>query len=58
MELLIALASAAAVIAGADRLMLWLEGRGHVRWRRSGRPDLSREPLAEFDALLDRRSDR
>ncbi|MFI6708759.1 hypothetical protein ACIBF7_20150 [Nonomuraea sp. NPDC050478] len=52
MEIVIALASAAAVLFGADRLMLWLESHGHVNWRRKGRRDLGREPRAELDKLL------
>ncbi|HLU75277.1 MAG TPA: hypothetical protein VKZ82_24085 [Nonomuraea sp.] len=52
MELVIALVSAAVVLVGADRLMLWLERRGHVHWRRKGRRDLRREPRAALDSLL------
>ncbi|WP_336216463.1 hypothetical protein [Nonomuraea sp. LPB2021202275-12-8] len=52
MEIVIALAFAGAVLFGADRLMLWLEGRGHVHWRRTDRKDLSKEPAAELDSLL------
>ncbi|MEU8248729.1 hypothetical protein [Nonomuraea sp. NPDC048916] len=52
MQIVIALTSAAVVLFGADRLMLWLESRGHVNWRRKGRRDLSREPRATLDSLL------
>ncbi|MFI7440552.1 hypothetical protein [Nonomuraea indica] len=52
MEIVIALASAAAVLFGADRLLLWLESRGHVRWRRTGRRDLSLEPTTRLDTML------
>ncbi|MCA2190580.1 hypothetical protein [Nonomuraea cavernae] len=52
MQIVIALAFAAVVLFGADRLMLWLESHGHVRWRRKGRRDLSQEPRATLDSLL------
>jgi len=52
MEIVIALAFAGGVLFGADRLLLWLERRGHLRWRRKGRKDLRREPTAELDSLL------
>ena len=44
---------AIAVVAAADRLMLWLERRGHVRWRRSGRTSLSASPRARLDSLFE-----
>ncbi|MBB6349700.1 hypothetical protein ACWGH8_38775 [Nonomuraea muscovyensis] len=53
MEIVIALAFSAAVLFGADRLLLWLERRGHVHWRRTGRRrDLSQEPTARLDTML------
>ncbi|GLW13132.1 hypothetical protein Misp01_82600 [Microtetraspora sp. NBRC 13810] len=52
MEIVVALGFAAAVLFGADRLLLWLERRGHVNWRRTARPDLTAEPSARLDALL------
>ncbi|NRQ34960.1 hypothetical protein HII36_24465 [Nonomuraea sp. NN258] len=58
MEIVIALVFSAAVLFGADRLLLWLEARGHVNWRRKGRKDLSDEPTGEFDSMLSDRSRR
>ncbi|WP_169729439.1 hypothetical protein [Thermoactinospora rubra] len=52
MEIVIALAFSAAVLLAADRLLLWLESRGHVNWRRKGRRRLTEEPTAELDSLL------
>ncbi|MER6948884.1 hypothetical protein ABT294_33180 [Nonomuraea sp. NPDC000554] len=52
MEIVLALASSVAVLFGADRLMLWLESRGHVNWRRKGRKDLSEEPTTGIDGML------
>lgn len=52
MEILVALGMAAAMVAGADRLMLWLESRGHVNWRRTGRKKLSTEPAVGLEHLL------
>ncbi|GIH79454.1 hypothetical protein [Planobispora longispora] len=52
MEIVIALSFAAAVLFGADRLMLFLESRGHVNWRRRGIPQLEEEPVAELESLL------
>ena len=52
MEIVIALAFSAAVLFGADRLLLWLESRGHVNWRRKGRRQLSEEPTTELDSML------
>jgi hypothetical protein len=52
MEIVIALAFAAVVLFGADRVLLWLEGRGHIHWRRKGRKDLSAEPTTELDSML------
>jgi hypothetical protein len=40
------------VLFGADRLLLWLESRGHINWRRKGRKALSEEPTAELDSML------
>ncbi|MCG5219760.1 hypothetical protein [Streptosporangium sp. KLBMP 9127] len=56
MEIVAAVASAAVVLFGADRLLLWLESQGHVNWRRRGRPDPSVQPDARLDSLLGRRS--
>ncbi|MBB4916204.1 hypothetical protein [Streptosporangium saharense] len=53
METVIALLFVVAVLVCLDRLMLWLEARGHVRWRRTGRRDLSAAPTAELDSLLE-----
>ncbi|MFG1698894.1 hypothetical protein [Nonomuraea sp. NPDC049309] len=52
MEIVVALAFSAAVLLGADRLMLWLERRGHVHWRRKGRRRLSDEPVTRLDSML------
>ncbi|MDA0638502.1 hypothetical protein OUY22_34280 [Nonomuraea sp. MCN248] len=52
MEIVIALAFVAAVLFGADRLMLWLERRGHVNWRRKGRKHLRHHSRANLDQLL------
>ncbi|MDP4511909.1 hypothetical protein OHA25_26215 [Nonomuraea sp. NBC_00507] len=52
MDIVVALVFSAAVLFGADRLMLWLESRGHVNWRRKGRRRLSEEPTAGLDAML------
>ncbi|GAA0942593.1 hypothetical protein [Nonomuraea longicatena] len=58
MEIVIALLFVGAVLFGADRLLLWLERRGHVNWRRKGRRDLSEEPTTALDELLSDRSRR
>ncbi|MFD9946387.1 hypothetical protein ACFWYW_30755 [Nonomuraea sp. NPDC059023] len=52
MEIVIALVFAGAVLFGADRLLLWLESRGHVNWRRKGRRDLSKEQRTELDDIF------
>ncbi|HEX4813713.1 MAG TPA: hypothetical protein VFV66_13275 [Nonomuraea sp.] len=52
MEIVIALVFVVAVVFGADRLLLWLESRGHVRWRRKGRRRLSEEPTGRLDSML------
>ncbi|MEV0619028.1 hypothetical protein AB0I81_37320 [Nonomuraea sp. NPDC050404] len=52
MEIVVALLFSAAVLLGADRLLLWLESRGHVNWRRKGRRKLSEEPTAGLDSML------
>ncbi|MBF8187785.1 hypothetical protein ITP53_19010 [Nonomuraea sp. K274] len=52
MEIVIALVFSAAVLFCADRLLLWLESRGHVNWRRKGRKPLSEEPTAELETML------
>ncbi|MEU0521641.1 hypothetical protein [Streptosporangium sp. NPDC006007] len=52
MEIVVAFLFVVVVLFGLDRLMLWLERRGHVRWRRTKRRDLSAEPTAELDSLL------
>ncbi|GAA4091615.1 hypothetical protein [Nonomuraea soli] len=51
MEIVIALVFAAVVLFCADRLLLWLEGRGHIHWRRKGRKKIADE-RAELDNLL------
>jgi hypothetical protein len=58
MEIVIALVFSAAILFGADRLLLWLERRGHVNWRRKGRKDLSKEPTTGLDNMLSDRSPR
>jgi hypothetical protein len=52
MEIVVALVFSAAVLFGADRLMLWLESRGHVNWRRKGRRRLADEPVGRLDSML------
>lgn len=52
MEIVIALAFAGAVLFGADRLLLWMEGKGHVHWRRKGRKKLSQEQSTGIDSML------
>ncbi|WP_214320656.1 hypothetical protein [Nonomuraea sediminis] len=58
MELVIALLFSAAVLFGADRLLLWLEKRGHVNWRRKGRRDLSEESPSGLDTMFTDTSQR
>lgn len=58
MEIVIALAFAGAMLFGADRLLLWMESRGHVNWRRTGRRDLSGEPAGELDEIFANSSKR
>ncbi|MCK2217901.1 hypothetical protein MF672_029505 [Actinomadura sp. ATCC 31491] len=58
MEIIVAFAFAAAVLFGADRLLLWLESRGHVNWRRKGRRRLSEEPTTGLDSMLSDHSRR
>ncbi|WP_449060865.1 hypothetical protein [Planomonospora algeriensis] len=59
MQTVIGIVFVGAVLFGVDRLMLFLESRGHVNWRRKGRLDLSAEPVAELESLLvpDRRDE-
>ncbi|MFI7699312.1 hypothetical protein [Nonomuraea sp. NPDC049480] len=52
MDIVVALVFPAAVLFSADRLLLWLESRGHVRWRRKGRRRLSDEPTVRLDSML------
>ncbi|TDC99361.1 hypothetical protein E1292_32120 [Nonomuraea deserti] len=52
MEIVVALALMAAVLFGADRLLLRLESRGRVNWRRTNRRRLSEAPTAELDSML------
>ncbi|GAA1696014.1 hypothetical protein AB0C27_14530 [Nonomuraea sp. NPDC048882] len=52
MEIVVALVFSAVVLFAADRLLLWLERRGHVNWRRKGRRRLSEEPTARLDSML------
>ncbi|WP_344861861.1 hypothetical protein [Planomonospora alba] len=52
MQTVIGIVFVAAVLFAVDRLMLFLESRGHVNWRRKGRRDLSAEPVAELESLL------
>jgi hypothetical protein len=58
MEIVVALVFSAAVLFGADRLLLWLESRGHVNWRRKGRKELPEQRPAELDSMLSDRSHR
>ncbi|MBO3752053.1 hypothetical protein J5X84_38805 [Streptosporangiaceae bacterium NEAU-GS5] len=52
MEILVALGFAAAVVLLADRLLLALERRGHVNWRRTGRRPVAGDgELSEFSEL-------
>ncbi|ACZ89953.1 hypothetical protein [Streptosporangium roseum] len=52
MEIVVAFLFVVLVLSGLDRMMLWLERRGHVNWRRTARRNLSAEPTAELDSLL------
>ncbi|MEV7010433.1 hypothetical protein [Streptosporangium sp. NPDC051022] len=52
MEIVIAFLFVFFVLFGFDRLMLWLESRGHVNWRRTKRRSLTAEPTAGLDSLL------
>ncbi|MBG0812817.1 hypothetical protein [Planomonospora sp. ID82291] len=52
MQTVIGILFVGVVLFGVDRLMLFLESRGHVNWRRKGRLDLSAEPVAELESLL------
>jgi len=52
MQMVIALAFSGAVLFGADRLLLWLESRGHIHWRRKGRRKLAEEPRSELESIL------
>ncbi|GII81072.1 hypothetical protein Sru01_60540 [Sphaerisporangium rufum] len=51
MGIVYAVGYAVAVLAGADRLLLWMESRGQVNWRRTGRPPAG--PRASLESLLD-----
>ncbi|MEU4539909.1 hypothetical protein AB0G15_34215 [Streptosporangium sp. NPDC023825] len=53
MEIVVVFLFIAIVLFGADRLLLLLESRGHVNWRRTGRRDLSAEPTTNLDGLLE-----
>jgi hypothetical protein len=57
MALVWALVYAVVVVAAADRVMLLLESRGHVNWRRTGRKALPSGPAVGLDGLLDGRAD-
>ncbi|GAA4236313.1 hypothetical protein FHR32_000683 [Streptosporangium album] len=52
MEIVVTFLLVALVLFSLDRLMLWLERRGHVSWRRTRRRSLSAEPTARLDTLL------
>ncbi|MDP9866177.1 MULTISPECIES: hypothetical protein [Streptosporangium] len=52
MEIVVAFLFVSLVLLTLDRMMLWLERRGHVNWRRTGRRSLSAEPTVELDSLL------
>ncbi|GGK65046.1 hypothetical protein Ppa06_18170 [Planomonospora parontospora subsp. parontospora] len=52
MQTVIGILFVGVVLFGVDRLMLFLESRGHVNWRRKGRLDLSAGPVAELESLL------
>ncbi|MEU6719218.1 hypothetical protein ABZ897_47800 [Nonomuraea sp. NPDC046802] len=58
MDIVVALIFCAVVLFGADRLLLWLESRGHVNWRRRRRRPLSEEPRAGLDSMLSDHSHR
>ncbi|GII64930.1 hypothetical protein Skr01_50150 [Sphaerisporangium krabiense] len=55
MGLVFAFGYAIAVVVAADRLMLWLERRGHVNWRRRGRKSLAASPSVRLDSLFEDR---
>jgi hypothetical protein len=52
MEIVIALVFSGAVLFGADRLLLWLESKGHLNYRRKGRKKLAEEPTTGLDGML------
>ncbi|GAA2405199.1 hypothetical protein GCM10010404_74180 [Nonomuraea africana] len=58
MALVTAIIFAGVVLFGADRLLLWMESRGHINWRRKGRKRLSEEPTAGLDSMLSDSSHR
>ncbi|GAA3807530.1 hypothetical protein GCM10022226_29580 [Sphaerisporangium flaviroseum] len=53
MGIVFAFGYAIGVVVAADRLMLWLESRGHVNWRRNGRKVLSASPSARLDSFFE-----
>ncbi|MFD1939385.1 MULTISPECIES: hypothetical protein [Nonomuraea] len=58
MALVIAIIFAGVVLFAADRLLLWLESRGHINWRRKGRKKLAEEPTTGLEAMLSDTSHR
>ncbi|GIH90317.1 hypothetical protein ACFFMN_07420 [Planobispora siamensis] len=52
MDTAIALLFIGAVLFGADRVMVFLESRGHVYWRHRKRRDPDAEPVAELESML------
>ncbi|MFC4531930.1 hypothetical protein [Sphaerisporangium dianthi] len=58
MGLVFAFGYAGLVVAAADQIMLCLERRGHLNWRRTGRKTLSTVPRVRLDTLLEDASSR
>ncbi|MDH2428133.1 hypothetical protein [Sphaerisporangium sp. TRM90804] len=51
MQLLFAFGYVIALLVATDRLMLWLEARGHLNWRRTGRKVIPAGPGVGLDVL-------
>lgn len=53
MDIVIVLAFVAGVLVAADQVLLLLERRGHVRWRRTGWERPSAEPGVRLEKLFE-----